>query len=218
MMGTRSHLTGILTFALTGLGTACATVGQDTFDTEIAALRNEMAEGDRRMGRRTDEQMVELSARLDRLTRELAAFQSDFDVAVERLETAIRFNVPVYFGFDEATLRSEDRPILDRFTSVVNEYYPEALLTVEGFTDPLGSAEYNLRLGLERAETIRGYLIESGEFAQDHIRAVSYGEDSNRLVLPGRGGETAGWQNRRVVLVVEHLGSLEDATLVAGTP
>jgi len=193
-------------------------VGQDTFDTEIAALRNEMAEGDRRMGRRADEQMVELSARLDRLTRELAAFQSDFDVAVERLETAIRFNVPVYFGFDEATLRSEDQPILDRFTSVVNEYYPEALLTVEGFTDPVGSAEYNLGLGLERAETIRGYLIESGEFAQDHVRAVSYGEDSNRLVLPGRGGETEGWQNRRVVLVVEHLGSLEDATLVAGTP
>jgi peptidoglycan-associated lipoprotein len=101
---------------------------------------------------------------------------------------------------------------------VVNEYYPEALLTVEGFTDPVGSTEYNLRLGLERAETIRGYLIESGEFAQSHVRAVSYGEDSNRLVLPGRGGETEGWQNRRVVLVVEHLGSLEDATLVAGTP
>ena len=213
MMGKRSYPTVILTFALTGFGAACAHVGQEKFDAEIASLRSEFEESDRRVGRRTDERMVELSARLDGLTGKLAAFQGDFDVAIERLETAIRFNVPVYFAFDEATLGAEDQPILNRFTSVVNEYYPEVLLTVEGFTDPVGSTEYNLRLGMERAEIVREYLIESGDFVPEQVRAVSYGEDAGRLVLPGRGGETTGWQNRRVVLVVEHLGSLADATV-----
>ena len=62
MMGKRSYPTVILTFALTGFGAACAHVGREKFDAEIASLRSEFEESDRRVGRRTDERMVELSA------------------------------------------------------------------------------------------------------------------------------------------------------------
>ena len=124
MMGKRSYPTVILTFALTGFGAACAHVGQEKFDAEIASLRSEFEESDRRVGRRTDERMVELSARLDGLTGKLAAFQGDFDVAIERLETAIRFNVPVYFAFDEATPRrggsADSQPVHERCERVLS--------------------------------------------------------------------------------------------------
>lgn len=200
---------------------ACAHVGQDQFDSEIASLRSQIEQGDAanrqgldELGRRTDERMEELSARLDGLTRALTQLEGQFDVTVERLETAVRFAVPVYFGFDEATLRDADLPVLDRFGSVLREFYPNALLTVEGFTDPAGSVEYNRKLGMRRAAAVRTYLVESRGLVSDHVRAVSYGEDEERLVAPNRAGRKAGWENRRVALVVEHLSSVSNSTLV----
>ena len=214
--GTRSRLGVALTLFLAGLG-ACAHVGQDQFDAEVESLHREIKEGNRAnqqrvddLGRRTDEQMEELSARLDGLTQSLSELRGEFDVTVERLESAVRFYIPVYFGFDKATLRPEDLPVLDRFSRVVTEYYADALLTVEGFTDPAGSVEYNRRLGLRRAEAVRGYLVESGGFQESRVRAVSYGEDVARLVAPGQAGHDAGWENRRVALVIEHLGVVSD--------
>ena len=42
---------------------------------------------------------------------------------------------------------------------------------------------------------------------EDRVRAVSYGEDSRRLVSNGWGpGTVTGWENRRVVLVIDHDG------------
>ncbi len=203
-----------LTFA--GVTAACAHVGQEQFDSEIAALRAEMEQTASGSNRRTEQQMARLEARLDGLARGLTSLEEEFNVTVQRLETAVRFEMPVYFGFDKADLRPEDLPVLDRFAGVVGEYYPEALLTVEGFTDPTGSETYNLALGQRRAEAVQRYLVESEDFSPDRIRAVSYGEDPNRLVAPGQGGPEAGVENRRVVLVIEHLDYAVTAPLVAG--
>ena len=203
---------GALTFA--GITAACAHVGQEQFDSEIAALRAEMQQTASGSNRRTEQQMARLEARLDGLARGLSSLEGEFDVTVQRLETAVRLDMPVYFAFDKADLRPEDLPVLDRFASVVGEYYPEALLTVEGFTDPTGSETYNLALGQRRAEAVQRYLVESEDFSADRVRAVSYGEDPNRLVAPGQGGPEAGEENRRVVLVIEHLDYLIDAPLV----
>ena len=193
-----------LTFA--GIMAGCAHVGPDQFDAEVAALRAEIEQATGDSNRRTQAQFAQLEARLDGLARGLSELEREFDVTVQRLETAVRFDMPVYFAFDKANLRPEDLPVLDRFAGVVGEYYPDALLTIEGFTDPSGSATYNLALGKRRAEAVQRYLIETEKFSPEHVRAVSYGEDSSRLVAPGQGGPEAGWENRRVVLVIEHVG------------
>ncbi len=203
-----------LTFAV--ITAACAHVGQEQFDTEMAALRAELEQTASGSNRRTEAQLARLETRLDGLARGLSGLEREFDVTVQRLETAIRFAVPVYFAFDKADLRPEDLPVLDRFAGVVSEYYPEALLTVEGFTDPTGSATYNLALGQRRAEAVQKYLVESEDFPLERVRAVSYGEDTARLVSPGLGGPEAGLENRRVVLVIEHLGYETGPSLVTG--
>jgi len=185
----------------------------------MAALRAELAELDERdvLGEEIggliavetavlSARMGALSARVDQLTDALAILQLEFDVAVELLETAIRFNVPVYFDFARDDLRPEDFPVLDRFGEIVSEFYPNALLTVEGFTDRAGSPEYNLALGQRRAEAVRLYLVEAVGLLGEQVRTVSYGEDPQRLVLPDRAGFDEGIENRRVVLVIEHLG------------
>ena len=150
------------------------------------------------------------SLRLD-LTNSLS---SDVEVIPHLFEGVLRSLVD-----SEAHLQHSGFPVGQRrenFAGVVGEYYPDALLTVEGFTDPSGSETYNLALGQRRAEAVQRYLVESEDFTPDHVRAVSYGEDSRRLVAPGQSGELAGWENRRVVLVIEHVGYEANPTIVDG--
>jgi len=216
----------VLTLVLTGLLGGCAHVGQEQFDTELESLRRQMEEVDRAnqervegLGRLTDDQMEEMSARLDGLARSLTTLQGEFDVTVERLGSAVRFDMPVYFGFDDAAIRAEDRPVLKRFSSVVLEFYPEGLITVEGFTDAAGSVEYNRQLGLRRATAVREYLVKLCGFDEGSVRTVSYGEDTVRQVAPGQAGRTSGWENRRVALVIEHLGTVESQSeMTTGSP
>ena len=137
----------------------------------------------------------------------------------------LKFDVPVHFEFASSELRETDRPVLDRFASVVKEYYPGALVTVEGFTDPAGSAAYNQRLGQRRADAVKEYLATAGGFTSETLKAVSYGEVRKRQVVPGaKGPGDAGVENRRVALVIDHAAIATDqggdavATVVDAPP
>lgn len=192
--------------------TGCSYIKRQEFDDRLAAmqgeLRSEMSEGDEMVSNTLGERMDGFESRLSSLENELQALEREFDATVERLETAIRFNMPVYFGFDEDEIRAQDRGVLDRFAQVVKEYYPVSLVTVEGFTDPSGSAAYNKRLGMRRAESVKSYLVQANGLTPDLLRTVSYGEEVARQIRQGqRGPGNEGWENRRVVLVIDHGGA-----------
>ena len=201
-----------VTFALSG----CSFVKRQDMDDQLASMRSEMeaqrraeiAEGDQATAAGLNERMDGLSARMDGLAGELAALEEDFNARVEELETALRFDVPVYFGFDEEEVNSEYMAFLDRFAQVVTDYYPLSTVTVEGFTDPVGTPEYNLALGNRRAQSVKDYLVNFGGLSGERVRAVSYGEAANRQVASGEHGPgPEGWENRRVALVIDHSGS-----------
>ena len=140
-----------LVFGLSAMLVACGNVKQDVFDAEMAAIRGEIAEGDegveRRLGTRVDALENELTTFRAEVESALQTLEQDFDMKLERFQTALRFNAPVFFAFDDAQIRSEDAPSLEQFAGVVSEFFPTALVTVEGFTDQIGSREYNLQFG-----------------------------------------------------------------------
>ena len=121
----------------------------------------------------------------------------------------IAFNVPVHFDFDSSVVRDDDKAVLDKFAHVVREYYQGSIITVEGFADPAGDPEYNLRLGHRRAEGVKSYLVEVAELDVP-IRAISYGEAEDRQVVPGAWGKQ-GRSNRRAALVIDYRG-VEDGS------
>ena len=209
---------GILSaLSLAGATGACKTVSPDELDLSLAALREEMTQqmqsADEAVSQRLGGRLGTVEQRTAALETDLQQLEQDFEVAITRLENQLRFDVPVYFAFNDASVEEEDQAVLDRFGAVAQEYYPEALITVEGFTDPAGSAEYNLDLGARRAGAVREYLVSTG-MAGDRVRAVSYGEDTKRLVAPtGTGPGMAGWENRRVVLVIDHDGRAPAPTI-----
>lgn len=197
--------------SLAGTTAACSTVSPEEMDTGLQALRAEMMEemqaGDAAVSDQLGGRIAAVERRMAALESDLQQMESDFEVSIARLEDQLRFNVPVYFAFDDATVEAEDEAVLNRFGSVAREYYPDALITVEGFTDASGSAEYNLQLGERRASAVAAYLVGSSDLVDERVRAVSYGEDTRRLVMPeGFGPGAPGWENRRVVLVIDHDG------------
>jgi peptidoglycan-associated lipoprotein len=212
--GRRTVLAAGALAIVVGLAGCAAKVNQEDFNSEMAKLRQEMQAGDQAVGARVDstnQALAEQRARVEALEQELQAFRSEYTVSIEKVRGQLKFNVPVHFDFASSALREADRPVLDRFASVVTEYYPGALVTVEGFADPSGSASYNMQLGMRRAEAVQEYLATSGGFGGDKLKAVSYGEARNRQVVPGaKGPGDQGIENRRVALVIDHAAVATD--------
>ena len=77
-------------------------------------------------------------------------------------------------------------------------HYNRYDFTIEGHTDERGTREYNLGLGVRRAEVVRDYLISQGVSAQ-RMRTISYGKERPVAVCD----EESSWsQNRRAVTVL----------------
>jgi peptidoglycan-associated lipoprotein len=200
---------GLAVAAALGISaSACAHVKPEELDSRLATLREDLTQqiqqGDQQTASQLGGRMDNVESRMAQLGSQLTNLQQQFDVTVQKLETALRFDMPVYFAFNEAELQPEGREVLERFSQIAQEYYPDALITVEGFTDAAGSRAYNQQLGMRRADAVKTYLVEQG-MTGERIRTVSYGEDVQRLVTEGQKGPgTAGWENRRVVLVIDH--------------
>ena len=101
----------------------------------------------------------------------------------------------VNFDFDKASLRQEDRDVIDKNAAELKEW-GDIKVEVSGHTDNVGSDRYNMGLSLRRAETVRSYLISKG-ISSDRLIAKGYGE-SQPLVTNDT--DDSRFQNRRVEL------------------
>jgi peptidoglycan-associated lipoprotein len=193
----------------------CGYAKRKDVDAQMAQLRSdmqtEMQTGDQGLNSKIsalDGRVGGLESRAAALEQELRSMRTEFNASIDELKGMLSFNVPVNFDFDSDQLRDNDHAVLRKFANVVKEYYPNAVVTVEGFTDPAGSRAYNLALGQRRAESVKAFLVNDGGLQDDMVKVVSYGEAPDRQVVPGAqgpGGE--GQQNRRVSLVIDYSGS-----------
>ena len=83
--------------------------------------------------------------------------------------------LPIYFDFDQASIRSDQIPRLEQNAEYLKNN-PSAKVVIEGNCDERGTNEYNLALGERRALNAKTYLIELG-LDDYRIRTVSYGEE-----------------------------------------
>lgn len=83
--------------------------------------------------------------------------------------------LPVYFDFDQASIRSDQYTRLDQNADYLKNNLA-ARVIIQGNSDERGTNEYNLALGERRAINAKTYLIELG-IEEDRIRTVSYGEE-----------------------------------------
>jgi outer membrane protein OmpA-like peptidoglycan-associated protein len=105
----------------------------------------------------------------------------------------------VTFDTNSSELTSAARRQLDIVASALrNDRLVEYRFTVEGHADPRGSADNNLRLSQERAESVKRYLVTAHGIAQDRLVAEGRGDRE-----PMHPAQPAAPENRRVTFVTQ---------------
>lgn len=103
----------------------------------------------------------------------------------------------IYFDFAKATLKPESTPVLDEIASAL-QTNPDWNLIIEGHTDNVGGADYNLDLSNRRAQAVRDALVTRYHIDGARLSTVGYG-----FTRPKASNDTPEGRalNRRVELV-----------------
>lgn len=104
----------------------------------------------------------------------------------------------VYFDFDRWTLTEDQEKTVTEKAGLL-KLYKKVMVILEGHADPIGSDEYNLRLGNRRARKVKLELVNQGVEA-DRLVVVSYGETRRKESGKSREALRA---DRRVEFVIK---------------
>jgi OOP family OmpA-OmpF porin len=85
----------------------------------------------------------------------------------------VSYSADAFFDFDKAVLKPAGKSALDDLTSKLGDMNLEVIIAV-GHTDSVGTDEYNQKLSIRRAESVKAYL-------------ESKGIESNRVYTEGKG-------------------------------
>ncbi|MCX6175516.1 MAG: OmpA family protein [Ignavibacteriales bacterium] len=84
--------------------------------------------------------------------------------------------IGVNFDFDKSTLLPESYPILyDAAKTLLRN--PDIKVEIQGYCDYIGSVEYNNKLSLRRAETVKMFLVSKG-IAANRLTTVGFGKSN----------------------------------------
>lgn len=157
----------------------------DDTDTKIASVRG------------TAEKAVELGGRaMDQA--QVAQQKADQAARGRLLWTVTLSDDSVRFSFDQASIPPEAAKKLDDLVAQAKSMDRALYFEIAGYTDNIGSEEYNLQLGEKRADAVRNYLNQKG-IPLHALNVISYGEAdpvADNSTPEGRA------HNRRVVVRV----------------
>ena len=87
----------------------------------------------------------------------------------------VTYSAESMFGFDKSALQPEGMAALDTFSKELQGTRFDKV-SVEGYTDRLGSTEYNQKLSMERAEAVKAYLVSKGGVDAAKVTATGMSE------------------------------------------
>ncbi|MCI0655185.1 MAG: OmpA family protein [Methylococcaceae bacterium] len=101
----------------------------------------------------------------------------------------------VFFAFDQYDLNAESRAFLDSmYSNLESRGFP--MVEIAGYTDSVGSYDYNLGLSQKRAQSVLEYLVSLGVPA-DKLSSKGFGPDDP---IASNDTDAGRAQNRRVEL------------------
>ena len=169
---------------------------------EIAEKQKELAAEQEARKRGEEELGKEKAARAEAEKKLAAAMKSLEEIAKVKEDargTIITLSGAVLFKTNESELLPIAEQQLRKVADALNAYDEGRKIVVAGHTDSRGSASFNKRLSLSRAESVRTFLVNAG-ISPDRIRAVGKGKDepiADNKSAEGRAN------NRRVEIIVE---------------
>ncbi|MBE0644437.1 MAG: OmpA family protein, partial [Bacteroidetes bacterium] len=140
-------------------------ISGDLFRRENDALKISFGVRDRK----AQEQEVREEIEMNTLTLERKREERIGDVSVNRSKL-------ILFDFDKATVSNRNRAII---REVTNSITPKSTVSIVGYTDALGEAEYNVKLSQQRADAV----LKAFGKALDNINVTTRGVGSTQLLF-----------------------------------
>ena len=130
------------------------------------------------------------------------------DLAIREIGNEIRIdlNADVLFDFDKADILPKAEETLTKAADVIRERGPKGTVRVEGHTDGKGDDNYNMKLSVRRAESVRNWLAQKGGLSSVSFATKGFGE--TQPVAPnanadGSDNPQGRQKNRRVTIVMQ---------------
>jgi outer membrane protein OmpA-like peptidoglycan-associated protein len=133
----------------------------------------------------SEQQAVELRRQLD----DLQAKETDRGLVLTLGD--------VLFTSGLADLKTGATGNLNKLVAFLSKY-PDRIVTIEGYTDSMGSEDYNHGLSERRANSVKSYLVEQGVRA---VRLTALGKGESNPVADNDSA-TGRQQNRRVEVII----------------
>jgi outer membrane protein OmpA-like peptidoglycan-associated protein len=114
----------------------------------------------------------------------------------------VRLPADVLFDFDSAQLKPDAANLLGQAAAMIAKY-PDASITVDGYSDSFGQQDYNIQLSAQRAQAVQEWLQAHAPPGTYRFKSQGHGS-VDYVVSPTL--SIAGQQpNRRVELVIQAL-------------
>ena len=108
-------------------------------------------------------------------------------------------NDKVTFPLNRSEISDDAKKLIDDSFTELKSENKGVFFEIEGHTDSTGPADYNMKLGEDRAMAVRSYLHDQLGIALSRMQVISYG--ATRPVVDNNTRENRA-QNRRVVIKV----------------
>lgn len=105
----------------------------------------------------------------------------------------------VSYSYEQPELTAKGKAALNALIERTRPLMPHAFIEIIGYTDNTSIGSQNRRIALERAEAVRRYLREAGDFPLHRMASISYGDLQPLASNESFEGRS---QNRRVVVQV----------------
>ncbi len=98
-------------------------------------------------------------------------------IGVEKTGSGVKLTIPekVLFDFNKFFLKPEAKKALELIADILKQS-PSKRILIVGYTDNVGSKSYNLKLSLQRAQSVADYLIYVEGIKSERIKIIGRGE------------------------------------------
>jgi outer membrane protein OmpA-like peptidoglycan-associated protein len=167
----------------------------------LGKLNADLDETDRQLGA-TKERVGTVETEITKLGTRIDATNRDLSELRDRIANLDDYNVAgesvVYFGFNKDELTDEGKAELDKLVAA-SDTWKKYFISIEGYTDQIGPADYNMQLSKRRAESVVRYLVLEHNIPAHRIYTIGLGK--NRLVDQAKDRDARA-KNRRVEVSV----------------
>lgn len=146
----------------------------DAAETKISAADEKASSADTRAGDAISRADA-ASQKSDQVRDQLRGELNDRIANLDDYKTA--GDVTVLFKFNSSELSDDGKQQLDTLVSGNITNAKRYFIAIQGFTDKIGPAEYNLQLSRRRAEAVQTYLVGTKDVPVYRIQIVGLGKD-----------------------------------------